>query len=122
MLRLKRVAQRVIAIQLGIGSASALAWTLFGSVQFGLAALVGMLISVFMTFYVAARWSLRSATIDDTREILGAFYRAQMMKLLIGTGLIFVAVYAFREHAAALVITLALTLAAYGFALLGDID
>ena len=116
------VARRVIWLQIAIGLVAAGVWTLTNGVQAGLAAVSGTGISVFMTFYVAMRWSLRSAAESEPRAILGAFYRAQMMKLLLGTVLIFAAVYAFREEAGALVITLALTLAAYGLVLLGDID
>ena len=119
---LVRVARRVIRLQMGIGLAAAAVWTIASGVQAGLAAVSGTAISVFMTFYVAARWSLRGATEREPRAMLGAFYRAEMMKLLLGTVLIFAAVYAFREEAGALVITLALTLAAYGLVLLGDID
>ncbi|MEX0374697.1 ATP synthase subunit I [Spiribacter pallidus] len=119
---LKKAASRVIRLQAAIGVASAALWVVVGGVQAGLAAIAGAGISVFMTFFVAVRWSLRSAGEREPRAILGAFYRTQTMKLLLGTALIFVAVRAFDDHAAALVITLALTLAAYGLVLLGDID
>ena len=119
---LRRVARRVILIQMTIGLAAAAIWTLFSGTAAGLAALSGGSISAFMTFYVAARWRLRSAPEDEPKAILGAFYRAQMMKLLLGTVLIVTAVYAFQDEAAALVITLALTLTAYGLVLLGNID
>ncbi len=119
---LRKAASRVIRIQIGIGLTATALWAVFSGAQAGLAALAGTGISVFMTFYVAMRWGLRSAGAQDPRALLGAFYGAVTMKLLLGTALIFVAVYAFREDAGALVITLALTLAAYGLVLLGDID
>ncbi|RZU99532.1 ATP synthase subunit I [Spiribacter vilamensis] len=119
---LRRVALRVIRIQMAIGLAAAAIWTLSSGIGAGLAAVSGAGISAFMTFYVAARWRLRSAAETDPKVILGTFYRAQMMKLLLGSVLIVTAVYAFRDEAAALVTTLALTLVAYGLVLLGDID
>lgn len=119
---LRRVALRVIRIQMAIGLVAAGLWSLTSGTAAGLAALTGTGISAFMTFYVALRWGLRSAAEDDPKAILGAFYRAEMMKLLLGTVLIVMGVYAFRDEAAALVTTLALTLAAYGLVLLGDID
>lgn len=118
---LRQVALKVVRIQLLIGLVSAVIWIWAGGLEAGLAALVGLGISVLMTGYVALRWSLSS----DPREpqaMLGGFYRAQVMKLLLGTGLIFIGVYVFRDQAAALVTTLALTLSAYGFVLLGKID
>jgi len=119
---LRRVASRVIRWQIGIGLSATALWAVASGVEAGLAALVGTGISVFMTFYVAMRWGLKSAGAQEPRAILGAFYGAVTMKLLLGTALIFIAVYAFRENAGALVITLSLTLAAYGLVLLGDID
>ncbi len=118
---LKRVALQVLKIQMLIGGLSIVAWWLISGASAGLAALVGLGISAAMTAYVALRWSL-SDTEDEPRALLGGFYRAQMMKLLLGTGCIFIGVYVFREQAFALVSTLALTLSAYGFALLSDID
>ena len=119
---LRQVASRVIRWQIGIGLSATALWAVFSGVQAGLASLAGTGISVFMTFYVAMRWGLRSAGEQDPRALLGSFYGAVTMKLLLGTALIFIAVYAFREDAGALVITLSLTLAAYGLVLLGDID
>lgn len=118
---LKQVALKVLRIQLLLGSASAGLWLWAAGTAAGLAALVGLGISVLMTGYVALRWSLSS----DPREpqaMLGGFYRAQVMKLLLGTGMIFIGVFVFQDQAAALVTTLALTLSAYGFVLLGKID
>lgn len=119
---LRRVASQVIRWQIGIGLSATALWAVISGVEAGLAALVGTGISVFMTFYVAMRWGLKSAGAQEPRAILGAFYGAVTMKLLLGTALIFIAVYAFRDNAGALVITLSLTLAAYGLVLLGDID
>ncbi|AGM41776.1 hypothetical protein SPISAL_08410 [Spiribacter salinus M19-40] len=118
---LRRVAFKVIRIQLVIGSVAVVAWLIAGGMTAGFAALVGLLISIAMTGYVALKWSL-SSTAEEPRAMLGGFYRAEMMKLLLGTGLIFVGVYMFRDQAAALVTTLAFTLAAYGFVLLENID
>lgn len=118
---LRRVAFKIIRIQLVIGGAAIVVWLMAGGMIAGLAALVGLLISIAMTGYVALKWSL-SSTADEPRAMLGGFYRAEMMKLLLGTGLIFIGVYVFREQAAALVTTLAFTLAAYGFVLLENID
>jgi len=119
---LKRAALRVVRIQMAIGLVVTGLWSLISGPAAGMAALAGTGISVFMTSYVALRWGLRSAGEDDPKAILGAFYRAEMMKLLLGTVLIVMGVYAFQDEAAALVTTLALTLAAYGLVLLGDID
>jgi len=118
---LARAALQVLKIQLLIGTLSIAIWWWASGVAAGLAALVGLAISAAMTAYVAIRWSLSESS-DEPRALLGGFYRAQMMKLLLGTGLIFIGVYVFREQAFALVSTLALTLSAYGFALLSDID
>lgn len=118
---LRRAALQVLKIQLLIGTLSITIWWWASGAAAGLAALVGLAISAAMTAYVAIRWSLSESN-DEPRALLGGFYRAQMMKLLLGTGLIFIGVYVFREQAFALVSTLALTLSAYGFALLSDID
>lgn len=122
IMSLRRVASRVIRWQIGIGLSVTALWAVTSGVEAGLAALVGTGISVFMTFYVAMRWGLKTAGAQEPKAILGAFYGAVTMKLLLGTALIFIAVYAFRDNAGALVITLSLTLAAYGLVLLGDID
>ena len=119
---LKRVAVQVIRWQIAIGLIAAGIWTLASGSDAGPAAIAGTGVSAFMTFYVAMRWGLRSATEEGRRALLGAFCRAERMKLLLGTVLIVMAVYAFQDEAAALVTTLALTLAAYGLVLLGDID
>ncbi len=118
---LRRVAWRVIRIQWLIGAVAAAIWWWLGGPAAALAALVGLGISTAMTGYVALKWSLSSGA-EEPKAMLGGFYRAEMMKLLLGTGLIFIGVYVFRDNAAALVTTLAFTLAAYGLVLLGDID
>ena len=118
---LKRVAWKVIRLQLLIGLAAMGTWLWVGGMSAALAALAGLGISAAMTAYVALKWSL-SSTAEEPRAMLGGFYRAEMMKLLLGSGLIFIGVYTFRDNAAALVSTLAVTLAAYGLVLLSDID
>lgn len=118
---LREIALKIVRIQFLIGAFAALIWLLAGGVAAAIAALVGLGISVLMTGYVALKWSLSS----DPRQpqaMLSGIYRAEIMKLLLGTGMIFIGVYVFRDQAAALVTTLALTLSAYGFVLLGKID
>lgn len=117
---LRRVAGRVVRLQLAIALAGAAVWALFGGLQAALAALAGGGISALLTFYFAVRFGARGDS--DPKAVLGAFYRAEMMKLLLGTGLIFAAVYVLRDNAVPLVTTLAATLAAYWLVLLGDID
>jgi len=118
---LRRVALRIVRLQLVIGLAAAALWWFIGGPIAALAALTGLGISVAMTGYVALKWAV-SGSAEDPRAMLGGFYRAEAMKLLLGTGLIFFGVFLFRDQAAALVTTLALTLAAYGLVLLGDIE
>jgi len=118
---LRRVAGRIVRLQLAIALAGAAIWTPFGGPTAALAALAGGGISALLTFYFAARFGARGGN-TDPRSVLGAFYRAEMMKLLLGTGLIFTAVYVLRDDAVPLVTTLAATLAAYWLVLLGDID
>jgi ATP synthase protein I len=117
----RQAALKVLRLQLLIGTASIIVWMLVDGMAAGLAALIGLGISAMMTASVALRWSL-SGMNNSPRALLGGFYRAEMMKLLLGSGLIFVGVYVFRDQAFALVSTLAVTLLAYGFVLLTDID
>ncbi|PWG63377.1 hypothetical protein DEM34_08700 [Spiribacter halobius] len=118
---LMRVAGRIARLQLAIALAGAAVWALAGGLTAALAALVGGGISAALTFYFAARLGARGRNADP-KAVLGAFYRAEMMKLFLGTGLIFTAVYVLRDNAVPLVTTLAATLTAYWFVLLGDID
>lgn len=118
---LKRVAGRIVRLQLAIALAGAVVWALAGGLPAALAALAGGGISALLTLYFAVRLGARGGD-SDPKAVLGAFYRAEMMKLLLGTGLIFTAVYVLRDDAVPLVTTLAATLAAYWLVLLGDID
>lgn len=114
---LKQVAWGVVRMQLGIGVAGAVVWWLLAGPMGALAALAGGGISALLSFHFAARM-LAHGNAPDPKAALGAFYRAEAMKLAMGTALIFIAVYVLREHAVPLVTTLAATLAAYWLALL----
>lgn len=114
---LKRVAWGVVRLQLMIGIAGAALWLLMDGPMAALAAMAGAGISALLSFHFAARMLANGAS-SDPKAALGAFYRAEAMKLTLGTALIFIAVYLLRDDAVPLVTTLAATLAAYWLALL----
>ena len=118
---LKRIAGCVVRLQIMIGLAGAALWWLFADVSAALAALAGGAISALLSAHFAARLLAHSAA-TDPRAVLGAFYRAEAMKLTMAAALIFIAVYALRDDAVPLITTLAATLAAYWLVLLCGSD
>lgn len=118
---LKKVAGRVVRMQVTIGVAGAAVWWLLAGPSAALAALVGGGISALVSAHFAIRLLAHGAT-SDPKAALGAFYRAEAMKLTMTAALVFIAVYALRDDAVPLITTLAATLAAYWLALLRGSD
>ncbi len=114
---LKQVAGHVVRMQVTIGVAGAAIWWLLAGPSAALAALVGGGISALLSFHFAIRMLARGAA-SDPKAALGAFYRAEAMKLTMATALEFISVYGLWDDAVPLITTLAATLAAYWLVLL----
>lgn len=108
---------RLLLLQLAIGMGGGVVWFLLRGADWAIAALAGMLISVFLTLFVAVRFFLRSRSLPP-KQVTGVLYRTQALKFLLAVVLLSGATYHFGASAAALVTTFAATLVAYWFALL----
>jgi F0F1-type ATP synthase assembly protein I len=104
-------------MQIAIGVGGGVVWFLLRGVDWAVAALAGMLISIFLTLFFAVRFFLRSRSVPP-QQVTGVLYRTQALKFLLAVVLLSGATYHFGASAAALVTTFAATLAAYWFALL----
>jgi ATP synthase protein I len=83
--------------------ATIIAWMWSGR-DAALAALFGGMVAVVPALFFAARVSLRRKT-SQAKEILGAFYQAELGKLLLTAFLFFVGTRLFGEHFAPLMLT-----------------
>ncbi|MEW6169109.1 MAG: ATP synthase subunit I [Pseudomonadota bacterium] len=113
-----KTATRIALLQVLIGTVSAALWAVFADARSGLAALAGGSIGALLTVYAAIKTFSVSAA--DARHAMMNFYRAEVRKLILAAVLFAVAVRFFADVFAPLVITFALTLTAYWFALLWD--
>lgn len=108
---------RLLLLQLMIGISGGVVWFLLRGADWAVAALVGGLISVFLTLFVAVRFFLRIRNAEP-KQVTGVLYRTQALKFLLAVVLLSSATYHFGATAAALVTTFAATLIAHWFALL----
>jgi ATP synthase protein I len=83
--------------------AAAIAWVVADAPTAG-AALFGGLIVVLPGLWFARRVRLRR-TVMEPKEVLGAFYMAELVKLLLTTLLFFIGAAWFGKHFAALMLT-----------------
>jgi F0F1-type ATP synthase assembly protein I len=104
-------------MQIAIGVGGGVVWFLLRGVDWAVAALAGMLISICLTLLCAVRFFLRSRGVPP-QKVTGGLDRTQALKFLLAVVLLSGATYHFGASAAALVTTFAATLAAYWFALL----
>lgn len=111
-----KTATRIALYQLGIALVSALVWAAAQNVKAGLAALAGGGIGALLTFYAGLLNFGRASS--DPRQQLMNFYRAQARKLALALVLFGVAVKLASAHFAPLIVTFALSLSVYWFALL----
>lgn len=100
-----------------IGAGGGVVWFLLRGLEWAVAAIVGALISAFLTLFFAVRFFLRSRGLAP-RQVTGVLYRTQTLKFLLAVVLLSGATYQFGMSAVALVTTFSATLVAYWVALL----
>lgn len=113
-----KTATRIALLQALIAVICAALWAVFEGPRSGLAALAGGSISVVLTVYAAIKTF--SVAASDAPHAVMNFYRAEVRKLILAAVLFAVAVRFFADVFAPVVVTFALTLLAYWFALLWD--
>ncbi|MDD3761664.1 MAG: ATP synthase subunit I [Nevskiales bacterium] len=113
-----KTATRIALTQLLIAVVSAALWAFFADSRSGLAAMVGGGISVILTYYTAIKTF--AAPAKDAQFAVMNFYRAEVRKLILAAVLFAAAVRFFGDVFAPVVVTFALTLTVYWFALLWD--
>ncbi|MEQ1438027.1 ATP synthase subunit I [Fontimonas sp. SYSU GA230001] len=113
-----KTATRIALLQALIAVISAALWAAFADLRSGLAALVGGSIGAVLTIYAAIKTF--SVAASDAPHAVMNFYRAEVRKLILAAVLFAVAVRFFAEVFAPVVVTFALTLPVYWFALLWD--
>lgn len=115
--RIFRPALQIAGAQFAVGLLASLGWLLASaSGAQALAALAGGAIPAMLTLYVAVR--LPEGDDVPAKAFLGAFYRAQAMKLGIAVGMLALAALVFVDQFLALITTLGLALAVHWLALL----
>lgn len=113
-----KIATRIACYQLIIAVSCAVLWGAFGGGREGLAALAGGGIGATLTFYAGLKTF--SASCTDAQYAVMNFYRAEVRKLILAVVLFAVAVRLFADVFAPVLVTFALTLPVYWFALLWD--
>lgn len=111
-----KIATRIALFQILIAILCATLWGLFEGGRAGLAALAGGGISILLTVYAAVKTFSVSA--QHAQHAVSNFYRAEVRKFILAAGLFAVAVKVFGDVFAPVIVTFALTLTVYWFALL----
>ncbi|MDX1605658.1 MAG: ATP synthase subunit I [Candidatus Competibacterales bacterium] len=106
---------RITLWQFLIGLTGSLLWLILGGAREGLAAFVGGCIGAILSLYVTIRVGSSSG---DPRVIVGVFFRALAMKLLLAAVLFSAAAIFFADVYIPLITTFMAGLAAYWIALL----
>ncbi|SFF56546.1 ATP synthase I chain [Fontimonas thermophila] len=113
-----KTAKRIALLQMSIALVAAVFWAVFADARSGLAALVGGSIAVTLTIYAAVKTFAAPAA--DAGRAVTNFYRAEVRKLILAAVLFAAAVRFFGDVFAPVIVTFALTLPVYWFALLWD--
>ena len=111
-----KIATRIARYQLVIAVSCAVLWGLLGGGREGLAALAGGGIGALLTFYAGLKTF--SASGQDAQHVVMNFYKAEVRKIVLAVVLFAVAVRLFADVFVPVVLTFALTLPVYWFALL----
>lgn len=111
-----KIASRIALLQLVVGLLGAALWTACTDARAGLAAAAGGGIAALLTFYTGLKTF--GVSTDDAEARLRNFYRAQARKIALAVVLFGVAVQLFGNHFAPLIVTFAVSLSVYWFALL----
>lgn len=113
-----KTAKRIALLQILIAAVAAALWGLLADPRSGLAAFAGGSIGAVLTIYAAIK-TFASPAADAGRAVMN-FYRAEVRKLILAAVLFAVAVRFFSDVFAPVIVTFALTLPVYWFALLWD--
>lgn len=113
-----KTAKRIAAYQILIAIIAAVLWGLFDSPRAGMAALAGGCMSALLTLYAGVK-TFATPAADAGRAVMN-FYRAEVRKLILAAVLFAVAARFFSDVFAPIVITFALTLTVFWFALLWE--
>lgn len=113
-----KTAKRIALYQILIAIFCALLWAILDAPRAGLAAFGGGGISAVLTWYAGVKTFATPAT--DAGLAVMNFYRAEVRKLILAAVLFAVAARFFSDVFAPIVITFALTLVVFWFALLWE--